>query len=72
MQVKQLLTIFNFRTLVDACHDGDVSAVRQLLTEGGSVHETSKEGVSLLSLACSEGYYELVQVSWYINLSNLN
>lgn len=55
----------NFRTLVEACHDGDVGAVRKLLTEGRSVHETSEEGESLLSLACSAGYYELAQVSHY-------
>ena len=29
-----------------------------------SVHETTEEGESLLSLACSAGYYELAQV-WY-------
>ncbi|XP_015377737.1 PREDICTED: ankyrin repeat domain-containing protein 17-like isoform X3 [Diuraphis noxia] len=50
------------KTLVEACHDGDVGAVRKLLTEGRSVHETSEEGESLLSLACSAGYYELAQV----------
>ncbi len=27
-----------------------------------SVHETTEEGESLLSLACSAGYYELAQV----------
>lgn len=36
--------------------------VRKLLHEGGSVHETTEEGESLLSLACSAGYYELAQV----------
>lgn len=56
----------NFRTLVEACHDGDVGAVRKLLTEGRSVHETSEEGESLLSLACSAGYYELAQVCFYL------
>ncbi|XP_050430101.1 ankyrin repeat domain-containing protein 17 isoform X3 [Adelges cooleyi] len=50
------------KTLVEACHEGDVGAVRKLLTEGRSVHETSEEGESLLSLACSAGYYELAQV----------
>lgn len=40
-----------------------MSVVRKLLTEGRSVHETSEEGESLLSLACSAGYYELAQVS---------
>lgn len=58
----------NFRTLVEACHDGDVGAVRRLLTEGRSVHETSEEGESLLSLACSAGYYELAQVSSYLSI----
>lgn len=50
------------RSLVEACSDGDVGAVRKLLTEGRSVHETTEEGESLLSLACSAGYYELAQV----------
>ncbi|XP_068908725.1 ankyrin repeat domain-containing protein 17 isoform X12 [Tenebrio molitor] len=49
-------------SLVEACTDGDVGTVRKLLTEGRSVHETSDEGESLLSLACSAGYYELAQV----------
>ncbi|XP_026474601.1 ankyrin repeat domain-containing protein 17-like isoform X4 [Ctenocephalides felis] len=50
------------RTLVEACSDGDVGTVRRLLTEGRSVHETTEDGESLLSLACSAGYYELAQV----------
>lgn len=50
------------RSLVEACSDGDVSTVRKLLTEGKSVHETTEEGESLLSLACSAGYLELAQV----------
>ncbi|KAK6627845.1 hypothetical protein RUM44_010324 [Polyplax serrata] len=50
------------RSLVEACTDGDVSTVRKLLTEGKSVHETTEEGESLLSLACSAGYLELAQV----------
>ena len=42
---------------------GDISRVRRLLDEGRvSVHETTEEGESLLSLACSAGYYELAQV----------
>lgn len=50
------------RSLVEACTDGDVGTVRKLLTEGRSVHETTEEGESLLSLACQAGYYELAQV----------
>lgn len=50
------------RSLVQACSDGDVKTVKKLLTEGRSVHETTDEGESLLSLACSAGYYELAQV----------
>ncbi|XP_026731769.1 ankyrin repeat domain-containing protein 17 isoform X4 [Trichoplusia ni] len=49
-------------SLAEACSDGDVGTVRKLLTEGRSVHETTEEGESLLSLACSAGYYELAQV----------
>ncbi|KAG8232599.1 hypothetical protein J437_LFUL010720 [Ladona fulva] len=49
------------RSLVEACSDGDVGTVRKLLGEGRSVHETTEEGESLLSLACSAGYYELAQ-----------
>lgn len=47
---------------MEACSDGDVGTVKKLLTEGRSVHETTEEGESLLSLACSAGYYELAQV----------
>lgn len=50
------------RSLVDACTDGDVGTVRKLLIEGRSVHETTEEGESLLSLASQAGYYELAQV----------
>ena len=56
---------FLSRTLVDACNEGDFSKVRKLLDEGRvSVHDTTEEGESLLSLACSAGYYELAQVSF--------
>ena len=49
---------------MDACNEGDFSKVRKLLDEGRvSVHDTTEEGESLLSLACSAGYYELAQVS---------
>ena len=54
--------MFIDRSLVEACSDGDVGTVKKLLTEGRSVHETTEEGESLLSLACSAGYYELAQV----------
>lgn len=57
------------RSLVEACTDGDVGTVRKLLTEGRSVHETTDEGESLLSLACSAGYYELAQVLLFKVLS---
>ena len=57
------LCTFSSRTLAEACSDGDIGAVRKLLDEGRSVHETTEEGESLLSLACSAGYYELAQVS---------
>ena len=41
--------------------------MRRLLDEGRvSVHETTEEGESLLSLACSAGYYELAQVGYQI------
>jgi ankyrin repeat domain-containing protein 17 len=49
---------------VAACSQGDIGRVRRLLDEGRvSVHETTEDGESLLSLACSAGYYELAQVS---------
>ena len=55
------------RSLVAAaCSEGDIGRVRRLLDEGRvSVHETTEEGESLLSLACSAGYYELAQVRTY-------
>jgi len=55
------------RSLVEACIEGDIAAVRKLLDEGRSVHEPTDEGESLLSLACSAGYYELVQVLLAMN-----
>ena len=52
-------------SLVHACTTGDLSTVKQLLEEGGSVHETSEEGESLLSLACSAGYFGLAKVCFW-------
>lgn len=49
------------RTLIAACTDNDVNAVRRLLVEGNNLNDTD-DGDSLLSLACSAGYYELAQV----------
>lgn len=54
--------VFSTRSLAKACSSGDIGTVRQLLDEGMSVHETTEEGESLLSLACSAGYFELAQV----------
>ena len=49
---------------MEACNEGDISKVRKLLDEGRvSVHDTTEEGESLLSLACSAGYFELAQVN---------
>ena len=50
----------------------DAGRVRRLLDEGRvSVHETTEEGESLLSLACSAGYYELAQVSQLLMAVNI-
>ena len=55
---------FFTRTLVEACNEGDIGKVQKLLNEGRvSVHDTTEEGESLLSLACSAGYFELAQVN---------
>lgn len=55
------------RSLVEACNEGDIRKVRKLLDEGHvSVHDTTEEGESLLSLACNAGYYELAQVRMII------
>lgn len=64
MEIKNAFFLYcRCRSLAEACSDGDVPTVRKLLHEGGSVHETTEEGESLLSLACSAGYYELAQVN---------
>lgn len=57
--------------MAEACSDGDVKTVQKLLHEGGSVHETTDEGDSLLSLACSAGYYELAQVKDLVDRNEL-
>ena len=49
-------------SLIDACNEGDLEAVRRLLEEGRNVNEVTEEGESLLSLACSSGYLELAQL----------
>lgn len=51
------------RSLIAACNENDVNAVRRLLGEGNNqINEATDDGDSLLSLACSAGYYELAQV----------
>lgn len=51
------------RTLIAACADNDVNTVRRLLGDGtNTINEGTDDGESLLSLACSAGYYELAQV----------
>ncbi|XP_031786075.1 ankyrin repeat and KH domain-containing protein mask isoform X6 [Nasonia vitripennis] len=55
------------RSLIEACSDGDARTVQRLLTEGQSVHETTAEGKSLLSLASSAGYSDLAQVLLAMN-----
>lgn len=46
-----------------ACADNDVNTVRRLLGDGNNtINEGTDDGESLLSLACSAGYYELAQV----------
>ena len=49
-------------SLIDACNEGDLEAVRRLLEEGRNVNEVTEDGESLLSLACSSGYLELAQL----------
>ena len=61
---KKCYDSFLSRTLVEACNEGDIGKVQKLLNEGRvSVHDTTEEGESLLSLACSAGYFELAQVN---------
>lgn len=49
-------------SLIDACNEGDLEAVRRLLEEGRNANEVNEEGESLLSLACSSGFLELAQL----------
>lgn len=48
--------------MIAACADNDVSTVRRLLGDGNNTINETDDGESLLSLACSAGYYELAQV----------
>lgn len=57
------LSVYSIRSLAQACTSGDIETVRLLLKHGSSVHETTEDGESLLSLAASAGYYELCQVN---------
>ena len=52
----------SMQSLTQACVSGDVELVKVLLKQGRSIHETTEDGESLLSLAASSGYYELCQV----------
>ena len=59
------------RSLAEACSDIDFGTVRKLLDEDKFVHETTEEGESLLSLACSACYYELDQVCYHNLFRNI-
>lgn len=65
---NRFVSLFEFfsllsRTLLAACADNDVNTVRRLLGDGtNTINEGTDDGESLLSLACSAGYYELAQV----------
>ncbi|XP_043657224.1 ankyrin repeat and KH domain-containing protein mask isoform X5 [Drosophila teissieri] len=54
------------RSLVAACTDNDVNTVKRLLCKGNvnlnDAAASTDDGESLLSMACSAGYYELAQV----------
>ncbi|XP_030375768.1 ankyrin repeat and KH domain-containing protein mask isoform X4 [Scaptodrosophila lebanonensis] len=54
------------RSLVAACTDNDVNTVKRLLCKGNvnlnDASASTDDGESLLSMACSAGYYELAQV----------
>lgn len=51
------------RKLIAAYADNDINTVRRLLGDGSNtINEGTDDGESLLSLACSAGYYELAQV----------
>lgn len=51
------------RTLIAACADNDINTVKKLLGDGNNnLNEGTDDGESLLSLACSAGYFELAQV----------
>jgi ankyrin repeat domain-containing protein 17 len=50
------------RSLKAACTDNDVNAVKRLLGDGNTLNDATDDGDSLLSLACSAGYFELAQV----------
>lgn len=50
-------------SLAEACANGDYAAVSRFLTDRKGLQDlTQEESESLLSLACSAGYYELAQV----------
>lgn len=58
------------RSLVAACTDNDVNTVKRLLCKGNvnlnDAAASTDDGESLLSMACSAGYYELAQVCFGI------
>lgn len=68
MKIKKVTNKYFFsysllsRSLLDACSENDMTAVRKLLGENSTINEGTDDGDSLLSLACSAGYFELAQV----------
>lgn len=49
-------------SLIAACSEKDLTTVRKILNDNNQASEGGDDGDSLLSLACSAGYYELAQV----------
>ena len=53
--------IDNFTPLHYACHRGNLSILKLLISYGGDITQTSKNGVTCLHLACVSGNLELVK-----------
>lgn len=49
-------------SLIAACSEKDLTTVRKILNDNSTACDGTDDGDSLLSLACSAGYYELAQV----------
>ena len=50
------------RTLIDECQDGNIDAVKHMITNGANIEMTGRNGITPLFVASVKGHLEIVEV----------